>query len=286
MRTMRAVVVVPTYNEAGNVAQALRRVRQALPCADVLVVDDASPDGTAEIARASAAELGAIDVLRRPGKLGLGSAYRDAFVEAMRRGYQVLVAMDGDLSHDAAALPSLLAAIEGGADLAVGSRYVAGGSIPRWSTARRALSRWGNRYARWMLSLPLTDATSGFRAYRAGIVARIDLASVRAEGYGFQIEMAYRIAAAGGAIAEVPITFVDRERGRSKMSARIIAEAFTLVTWWGLRDRLDARIRRGVLTSRARAGRAAEASRHARRRPLDSSGASAPRAPRSGAASR
>lgn len=233
---MSVVVVIPTYNEAGNIAQVLRRLRDAAPAADILVVDDASPDGTAEIVRAIAAELGGIGVLCRPGKLGLGSAYRDAFIEALRRGYQVLVAMDGDLSHDAATLPALLSAVEGGADLAVGSRYVPGGLIPRWSIPRRALSRWGNRYARLMLALPLADATSGFRAYRAGIVARIDLPSVRADGYGFQIEMAYRVRIAGGTIAEVPIAFVDRERGKSKMSLWIIVEALLLVTWWGVRE--------------------------------------------------
>ena len=233
---MNVIVVIPTYNEAGNIAEVLRRLRTAVPAADILVVDDASPDGTAEIARASAAELGGVDVLIRTRKLGLGSAYRDAFVEGLRRGYHVLVEMDGDLSHDPAALPALLRAVECGADLAVGSRYVPGGSIPHWSASRRALSRWGNRYARWVLGLPLADATSGFRAYRAGILARLDLPSVRADGYGFQIEMAYRVARAGGAIVEVPIEFMDRERGSSKMSFRIIVEALLLVTWWAARD--------------------------------------------------
>ena len=211
-------------------------MRDAAPGADVLVVDDASPDGTADVARACAAELGAIDVMRRAGKLGLGTAYRDAFLHGLRRGYQVLVEMDADLSHDPAALPELLAAIDAGADLVVGSRYVPGGSVPRWSPFRRALSRWGNGYARWMLALPLADATSGYRAYRAGVLAPLDLSSVRADGYAFQIEMAYRVARAGGTIVEVPIAFADRTRGDSKMSARIIAEALRLVTWWGLRD--------------------------------------------------
>lgn len=241
---MRVIVVIPTYNEAGTIAQVLTRLRHAVPAADILVVDDASPDGTAEIVRASAAELGGVDVLSRAGKLGLGSAYRDAFTEGLRRGYQVLVEMDGDLSHDAATLPALLRAVEGGADLAVGSRYVPGGSIPHWSPFRRALSRWGNRYARWVLALPLADATSGFRAYRAGMVTRLDLPSIRADGYGFQIEMAYRVARAGGTIAEVPIQFADRECGRSKMSIRIVIEALLLVTGWGVRD-LAAR-RRGA----------------------------------------
>jgi dolichol-phosphate mannosyltransferase len=157
----------------------------------------------------------------RAGKLGLGSAYRDGFIEGLRRGcYQVLVEMDGDLSHDPAALPALLRAVEGGADLAVGSRYIPGGSIPHWSGYRRALSRWGNRYARWVLALPLSDATSGFRA---DIVARLDLPSVRSDGYGFQIEMAYRVARAGSGIVEVPSSStvsVARPRCPSALSSR------------------------------------------------------------------
>jgi dolichol-phosphate mannosyltransferase len=235
---MKALVVLPTYNEAENIAEVLRRLRQSVPLADVLVVDDASPDGTAEIARTIGRQMGRVDVLTRPGKRGLGSAYRDGFNEGLRRGAGVLVEMDGDLSHDPAALPDLLRAIDGGADLAVGSRYVAGGSIKHWSARRRVLSRWGNRYARWALTLPLADATSGFRAYRAEVVAGLDLRSVRADGYGFQIEMAYRVARAGGRIVEVPIAFVDRARGSSKMSLRVILEALLLVTWWGLRGRI------------------------------------------------
>ena len=234
---MRTLVVLPTYAEADNIAEVLRRLRNAVSGADVLVVDDSSPDGTAEIAKAAGAELGGVDVLVRAGKLGLGSAYRDGFSVGLSRGYQVLVEMDSDLSHDPAALPRLLQAVERGADLAVGSRYVPGGSIPHWSVFRRALSRWGNRYASRVLDLPLADATSGFRAYRADILARLDLQSVRADGYGFQIELAYRVARAGGYIVELPIKFADRERGTSKMSSRIVVEALLLVTWWGLRDR-------------------------------------------------
>jgi dolichol-phosphate mannosyltransferase len=234
---MDTLVVLPTYEEAHNIASVLRRLRNAVPRADILVVDDASPDGTADIARAASAELGRVDVLVRAGKLGLGSAYRDGFMRGLRRGYQVLVEMDSDLSHDPAALPGLLQAVASGADLAVGSRYIPGGSIPHWSVFRRALSRLGNCYASWVLALPLVDATSGFRAYRADIVARLDLRSVRADGYGFQIEMAYRVARAGGNIVELPIEFVDRRRGTSKMSSRIVVEALLLVTWWGLRDR-------------------------------------------------
>ena len=245
---MRTLVVLPTYNEADNIGTVLQKIRLAVPGADILVVDDASPDGTAAIARACGATLGRIDVLTRRGKSGLGSAYRDAFAEGLRRGYQVLVAMDSDLSHDPASLPRLLRAIDDGADLVVGSRYVAGGSIPRWTLWRRALSRWGNLYACRLLALPLVDATSGFRAYRAAIVAKLDLAAVQSDGYGFQIEMVYRVATLGGDVVEVPIQFVDREQGASKMSARIILEAFALVTWWGI-TRLPTRARANLVTT-------------------------------------
>ena len=234
---MRTLVVLPTYQEADNIAEVLRRLRAAVPAADILVVDDSSPDGTAEMAKAVATELGGVDVLVRPGKAGLGSAYRAGFTEGIARGYDVLVEMDSDLSHDPAALPALLRAVEDGADLAIGSRYVPGGSIPQWPFHRRALSRWGNRYAAAVLGFHVRDSTSGFRAYRATAVAQIDLDSVRADGYGFQIEMTYRVAAKGGRIVELPIEFADRERGTSKMSGRIVLEALVLVTWWGLRDR-------------------------------------------------
>jgi dolichol-phosphate mannosyltransferase len=236
---MRTLVVLPTYEEADNIADVLRRLRAAVPGADVLVIDDSSPDGTADIAKAAAHELGSVDVTVRPGKAGLGSAYRDGFREGLLLGYDVLVEMDSDLSHDPSALPALLDAVENGNDLAIGSRYVPGGSIPHWPIHRRSLSRWGNRYSSWMLRLAVRDSTSGFRAYRAEALDRIELDKVRADGYGFQIEMAYRVARLGGRIAEVPIEFRDRERGNSKMSSRIIAEALTLVTWWGIRDRLS-----------------------------------------------
>ena len=235
---MRALVVLPTYQEAENIAEVLRRLRAAAPAADVLVVDDSSPDGTAAMAKAAGHELGGIDVLIRPTKSGLGSAYRAGFAEGLARGYDVLVEMDSDLSHDPARLPALLRAVEAGADLAIGSRYVPGGSIPNWPFHRRWLSRSGNRYADIVLGLSVRDATSGFRAYRADALRRIDLASVSADGYGFQIEMAYRVAVNEGEIVELPIEFVDRERGTSKMSFRIIAEALVLVTWWGVRDRV------------------------------------------------
>ena len=238
---MRTLVVLPTYQEAGNIAEVLNRLRAAVPDADVLVVDDSSPDGTAEVAKSVGHELGSVDVLVRPSKTGLGSAYRTGFREGLARGYEVLVEMDSDLSHDPAALPSLLQALEDGADLAIGSRYVPGGSIPRWTPRRRALSRWGNRYAAAMLRFGVRDATSGFRAYRATAVEQIDLDGVRADGYGFQIEMTHLVAQTGGHIVERPIEFRDRTRGNSKMSGRIIVEALALVTLWGIRMRLGAR---------------------------------------------
>ena len=235
---MRALVVLPTYEEADNIAEVLRRLRAAVPAAHVLVVDDSSPDGTADVAKAAGVEVGGIEVVVRPGKAGLGSAYRHGFREGLAEGYDVLVEMDSDLSHDPASLPDLLRAVEQGADLALGSRYVPGGSIPHWPVHRRALSRLGNRYAARMLRLPVRDSTSGFRAYCAEMLRRIELDAVRADGYGFQIETAYRVAQLGGRIVERPIEFRDRERGTSKMSLRIVVEALALVTWWGVRDRV------------------------------------------------
>ena len=226
--------MLPTYQEAENVGTVLRKVRQALPAAHVLVVDDGSPDGTADLAVAVGEEIGGVDVLRRPGKAGLGSAYRDGFAWGLERGFEAFVEMDSDLSHDPAALPDLLAPLSQGVDVVVGSRYVPGGSIPHWAAHRRALSRAGNVYAAVLLGLDVTDLTSGYRAYAAPILRRIDLGSVRADGYGFQIEMVYRAARAGGVVTEVPIRFVDRAVGQSKMSMRITVEALGLVTWWGL----------------------------------------------------
>lgn len=235
---MRSLIVVPTYDEAENIVDVLRRVRAAVLSATVLVVDDNSPDGTADLAEAAGTELGQVEVLRRGGKGGLGRAYRAGFAWGIERDFEVLVEMDADLSHDPAAVPGLLRAIEAGADLAVGSRYVPGGEIPGWVWHRRALSRWGNRYAATVLGLPVADATSGFRAYRSSIVSRLDMAGVRADGYGFQIEMTYQVLRAGGTIVEVPISFADRAHGSSKMSSRIVVEALSLVTWWGVRDRV------------------------------------------------
>jgi glycosyltransferase involved in cell wall biosynthesis len=234
--------VHPKYQEATQIVTVQHRKRAALPSAAKHVVDDSSPDGTADLAEAANRELGSIAVLRRPGKSGLGSAYRDGFARGIADGMGVLIEMDADLSHDPAELPRLVRPVLAGqADLVIGSRYVAGGSIPDWPWHRRALSRWGNRYAGFMLRLDIADATAGFRAYRAEVLQQIDLETVSTDGYGFQIDMAYRVAAAGGRIVETPIHFTDRVRGKSKMSSRIIIEALTAVTWWGIRDRVKGR---------------------------------------------
>lgn len=235
---VRTLVVMPTYQEAENVVEVLTRVRAAAPDVDVLIVDDNSPDGTADLARAIAAELGHIEVLVRPTKDGLGNAYRHGFRVGLDQGYERLVQMDADLSHDPAALPSLLAALDHGAAAVIGSRYVPGGSIPHWPWHRRALSKWGNRYACAVLGMSVRDATAGFRAYDASTLVDIDVFSTRAKGYGFQIETAYRVSKAGRPLAEVPIAFTDRVRGNSKMSVAVMVEELVLVTWWGFRDRV------------------------------------------------
>ena len=240
---MRTLIVLPTFNEADNIVEVLQKLRVVVPEASVLVVDDASPDGTADLVEEVAEQIGDISVMRRPAKSGLGSAYRDGFRRGLSVGYDVMVEMDSDLSHDPAALPLLLTAVADGAALALGSRYIPGGSIPDWSWHRRALSRWGNRYAAAVLGIDVKDATSGYRAYRAEALTNIDFHTVQADGYGFQVEMAYRVLASGGRIVEVPISFTDRVRGESKMSSRIVIEALVLVTWWAIRDRL-LRIRR------------------------------------------
>ncbi|MGO9342290.1 MAG: polyprenol monophosphomannose synthase [Acidimicrobiales bacterium] len=229
---MKVLVVLPTYNEAANIERMLCSVRAALPDAGVLVVDDGSPDQTAELAERVAGDVGGVHVLRRSAKAGLGSAYRAGFRWGLERGYEALVEMDCDFSHDPGALPSLVGPLCDGVDLSVGSRYVPGGEIPNWSFGRRFISRGGNIYADVLLGLKVKDSTSGFRAYRAEILRKIDLGAVRAEGYGFQIEMVRQVLEHGGRVTEVPIRFVDRVEGLSKMSTSIVVEAFVLVTWW------------------------------------------------------
>lgn len=226
---MQVTVVVPTYNEAGNIERLCSEVRKAAPDADILIVDDASPDGTADLAEELNESLGRITVLRRAGKEGLGAAYRAGLRAAIDRGAQICVQMDADLSHDPAVLPALIANAENGADLAIGSRYVPGGLTENWPRRRRSLSRWGNRYAAGVLGLAINDATAGYRAYRADALERMEFDTVAAEGYGFQIEMTYRLVRIGGKVVEFPITFRDRTEGISKMSGGIIGEALVLV---------------------------------------------------------
>jgi dolichol-phosphate mannosyltransferase len=234
---VRTVVVLPTYNEAENIVGFLRAVRAAVPEADVLVVDDNSPDGTAALAEESAAELGRIKVLRRAGKLGLGAAYRHGFTVAFDEDYDAIVSMDSDYSHDPSVVPTMLRLIEGGADAVIGSRYVPGGSTVDWPLRRRLLSRWGNRYTAAVLRLPVSDCTSGFRAYRASALRAIEPAETGAEGYAFLTELVRKLIANGSTIVETPIVFRDRQFGTSKMSGRIIAESMLLVTRWAIFDR-------------------------------------------------
>jgi dolichol-phosphate mannosyltransferase len=239
MRTVRTLVVLPTYNEAENIEEVLTRTRAALPDGAVLVVDDGSPDGTADLAEKFGEALGNITVMRRAEKSGLGSAYRAGFRWGITNGYEALVEMDADLSHDPAVLPAMAATlVSTGAGLVIGSRYVPGGAIPNWRWHRKALSKWGNRYAGFVLGMPLRDATSGYRVYRSDVVDRLDLENVRADGYGFQIEMAYKVRNLGELVEEYPISFIDRVRGTSKMSGSIVIEALRMVTWWGIRDRI------------------------------------------------
>jgi dolichol-phosphate mannosyltransferase len=249
---VKPLVVLPTFNEAENIDEVLDLVRLATPESDVLVVDDGSPDGTADLAeRWAEAHGGGVSVLRRAGKQGLGSAYRAGFAYGLEHGYGVMIEMDSDLQHDPAMLPALIHAVDDGADLAIGSRYVPGGQVPGWKWSRRAISQVGNLYAAIVLGMHVRDSTAGFRAYAAHTLEKIDLASIKADGYGFQIEMAYEVTRQGGRIVEVPITFADRQRGTSKMSSRIVFEALALVTWWGLRDRVVAPVRRLVRGRRA-----------------------------------
>jgi dolichol-phosphate mannosyltransferase len=236
----RVLVVIPTYNEVANIGPMIDAVTGILPLANVLVVDDGSPDGTADCVEAVAVahEPGRVEVLRRSGKAGLGTAYVDGFQWGIEHDHDVLVQMDADFQHDPESLPGLLAAIENGADMAVGSRYVVGGSVPSaWPWLRKALSRFGNRYARTMLRLTVNDVTAGFRAHRRSLIEQLDLDSIRADGYGFQIELTYRARLARAQIVEVPIQFGERTRGESKMSLRIVVEALWLVTRWSLRRR-------------------------------------------------
>lgn len=232
----RVLVVIPTYNEAENIAWIVTRVRRALPQADVLVVDDGSPDGTGRIADELAAADPQVRVVHRSVKEGLGAAYLHGFRVALERGYDVIGEMDADGSHQPEQLPRLLAALED-ADLVLGSRWVPGGSVVNWPWARQALSRGGNLYTRLLLGIPVRDATGGFRLFRRTTLEKIDLSSVRSVGYCFQADLAWRTVEAGLRVREVPIQFVERTRGESKMSPDVAVESLRRITVWGLRER-------------------------------------------------
>jgi dolichol-phosphate mannosyltransferase len=229
----RVLVVTPTYNERLNLEGVLKRLRLAVPEADVLVVDDNSPDGTGDLADRLAAADPAIHVLHRQGKIGLGAAYVAGFRWGLDRGYCALVEMDADGSHQPEQLPSLLTALQT-ADLVLGSRWVKGGSVSDWPVARMVLSRGGNTYVRLALGLGLRDATGGFRAFRRHVLESIDLASIASHGYCFQVDLAWRALRQGATVVEVPIAFVERVHGVSKMSGSIVREALWRVTEWAV----------------------------------------------------
>jgi dolichol-phosphate mannosyltransferase len=237
----RVLVIVPTYNEIENLERILERLQDSVPTAHALVVDDGSPDGTGELAEKLAARDPRVHVLRRTAKNGLGAAYIAGFRWALAQDYDVVVEMDADGSHAPEQLPLLLAALAD-ADLVLGSRYVPGGAVTDWPAHRLLLSRAGNRYTRWALRLPLTDATGGFRAARAELIDRLPFDDVASQGYCFQVDWAWRAVRAGARVTEVPITFAERELGRSKMSGSIVREALVRVTVWGLQDRLADRL--------------------------------------------
>jgi len=232
-----SLVIVPTYQERDNIEQIIEKLFAAVDeHVHLLVVDDGSPDGTADAVRAAKAGADRTELIERAGKQGLASAYITGFRWALERGYETVVEMDADLSHDPAAVVGLLAALDD-ADLAIGSRYVVGGEVVNWSLYRRALSRAGNLYARLWLGWGVRDSTSGFRAYRCAALAAQDLDSVNSEGYAFQIEMTCRVYFAGGRITEVPITFTERQAGTSKLTKGVVIEALWRVPRWAVSER-------------------------------------------------
>ncbi len=233
---MRAVMVLPTYDEAANLPTLVERVLAVEPPVDVLVVDDSSPDGTADLADAIAARESRVHVMRRPGPRGYGGSCVDGLVWAVEHGYDPVMLMDADLSHDPAAIPAMLERVEDGADVVIGSRYVEGGGleVPEWGAVRRAVSRFGSLYARAMIGTGVHDCTSGYRCYRRDVLERAGLRGMRSDGYSFVIELLERITRLGARVEEVPIVYVDRQAGESKISRGIIAEAFVRTTTIGL----------------------------------------------------
>lgn len=233
----RIVMVVPTYNESANIEWIIERLRKAQPDVDVMVVDDNSPDGTGKIVEDLAASDAHVQVVHRTEKAGLGAAYRHGFRVALEQGYDVIGEMDADGSHQPEQLQRLVDAIAAGADLVIGSRYVPGGSVVNWPVQRQALSRGGNIYVRLLLGIKVKDATAGFRLFRRGTLQAIDIDTVTSTGYVFQTDMAYRTLRQGLTITEVPIEFIERERGDSKMSKDVATESLKLITRWGLAER-------------------------------------------------
>jgi dolichol-phosphate mannosyltransferase len=246
----RVLVVIPTYNERENIEPVVHRTRSAVASASVLIVDDASPDGTGTIADRLAAQDDQVHVLHRTAKQGLGAAYIAGFDWGLDHDFDVLVEMDADGSHAPEQLPRLLTALEN-ADLVLGSRWVRGGKVVNWSKAREVLSRGGNFYTRIALGVRPHDATGGYRAYRRAVLEKIDYRAVASQGYCFQIDLAWRAVQAECRVREVPITFSERERGQSKMSGSIVREALWRVTVWGTQHRIR-QIRAGVRTFRRR----------------------------------
>lgn len=230
----RVLVIVPTYNEIENVASIIERVRQSVPVADILIADDDSPDGTGALADQIAAGDTHVHVRHRAAKKGLGAAYLDGFVWALERDYDVIVEMDADGSHPPEQLPDLLARIGAGADLVIGSRWVDGGAVVNWPRSRELISRSGSLYSRLALGISLRDVTAGYRAFRATTLQKLDLHEVASQGYCFQVDLAQRAIRRGLRVDEVPITFVEREHGVSKMSKSIVVEALWRVTRWGI----------------------------------------------------
>jgi len=249
----RVLVVLPTYNEVDNLEWIVDLLHAEVPEVDVLVVDDGSPDGTGELADRLAAADDRVHVLHRRSKQGLGAAYLAGFRLALDRGYDVVAEMDADGSHQPAQLPDLLAALRG-ADLVIGSRWIPGGSVVNWPWRRRALSVAGDAYTRLLLGIPVRDATAGFRVFRRATLERLDLSGVRSQGYVFQADLAFRTLRAGLRVVEVPIEFVERVRGASKMTPRIAVESLLRITRWGLAVRLG-RLRGGAAKQSAPARR-------------------------------
>jgi dolichol-phosphate mannosyltransferase len=230
------LVIVPTYNESENITRILSRTRKAVPDAHILVADDNSPDGTGKLADEIAVSDGHVHVMHRLGKEGLGAAYMAGFEWGLNEGYQVLVEMDADGSHQPEQLPELLNALTD-ADLVLGSRWVKGGEVLNWPKSREILSRGGNLWTRIALGIPLRDATGGFRAFRRKTLLGLGLDNVASAGYCFQVDLAWRALKAGFKVVEVPITFIEREYGDSKMSQKIVVEALALTTMWGIGHR-------------------------------------------------